>query len=113
MTTTLPRLLTDTVAVVDRVEDPDLPGTWTETEVGSLPAYVQRATTADLDSEGAVVVRTDYLVLVPLDPDVPVRAESALRWNGALLEVAGDPWTVWNPRTGAPAHVEVRAREVR
>jgi hypothetical protein len=42
-----------------------------------------------------------------------IAATDALEVDGITLEVAGPPWTVRNPRTGAATHIEIRLREVR
>jgi hypothetical protein len=108
----LGRLLTDTVELVERVEDPDQPGTWAEADAGALPAYVQQRTTNDVDAGGAVVVTSEYLVVVPYIGAVVDLAPAAVLWHGRLLEVIGAGTDLWNPRVGAISHTELRCREV-
>ena len=65
---------------------------------------------AATDAHDGRLQQTGWRVFLPAGVDLT--GWDALRIDGDLLELVGDPWPVRHPRTGVVSHVEAEVRRV-
>jgi hypothetical protein len=108
----LPHLLTRTAWLIRRTDSGD-----TDDYGNDIPDEIQFEERCEVQQdrrteqpEGAPA-KTDWLGFFPADTDLD--ASDAVVVDGlAEFEVVGEPWTVRNPRTRVPSHVEATLRRV-
>lgn len=109
--TTLDHLLTLDADLVRRQPadplDPDVE--LEDVVVGTTRCELQQTTAGEV-LEGRIMA-TGWRVFLPADVDLA--GVDALRVDGELLELDGDPWHVRNPRTSSVHHVEAQVRRTR
>lgn len=111
MTVTLDHLLTLEAELIRRrpVDELDPDAELTGDVVGTTRCELQQTTEGE--AHDGRVMRTGWRVFLPADVDLA--GWDALRVDGELLELDGDPWRVRHPRSGDVHHVEAAVRRSR
>lgn len=111
MTPTLEHLLTRSATLVLRVAvDPTDPDAELEAVDGDETSCELQQTN-ETDGLDGRVQSTTWRLWLPAG--VELTGWDAVRVDGELFELEGDPWPVRNPRTSVVSHVEARVRRVR
>lgn len=76
----------------------------------AVKGYLEQTQSIESLNDRDTVV-TAWKVFLPAGTDID--AFDRINFNGQVFEVDGEPWSVYNPRTGAASHLEANLQVVK